>query len=67
MPRSTSFDGRYGRMFRSLPPFAPTDATLKKLSEVNPANQGLVKLRADIEAARSSGKQAPPRPAGKGR
>ncbi|HEV2758600.1 MAG TPA: heme peroxidase family protein [Acidimicrobiales bacterium] len=33
MPRSTSFDGRYGRMFRALPAFAPTDATLKKLAD----------------------------------
>ncbi len=33
MPRSTSFDGRYGRMFRALPPFAPTDAALKKLAD----------------------------------
>jgi hypothetical protein len=33
VPRSTSFDGRYGRMFRSLAPFAPTDAALKKLAD----------------------------------
>ncbi|MGI8810426.1 MAG: peroxidase family protein [Acidimicrobiales bacterium] len=33
MPRSTSFDGRYGRMFRTLPPFAPTDAALKALAD----------------------------------
>ncbi len=33
VPRSTSYDGRYGRMFRELPPFAPTDAALKKLAD----------------------------------
>jgi len=27
------FEGRYGRMFRSLPPFAPTDATLGALAD----------------------------------
>ncbi len=30
--RSPSFEGRYGRMFRSLPPFAPTDAALDALA-----------------------------------
>jgi hypothetical protein len=33
VPRSTSFDGRYGRMFRALPPFAPSDAALKALAD----------------------------------
>ena len=33
------------------------DAMLKKLSEVNPGNQSLEKLRTDLEAARSSAKQ----------
>jgi hypothetical protein len=33
VPRSSSFEGRYGRMFRSLPAFAPTDAALKKLAD----------------------------------
>lgn len=32
MPRSASFEGRYGRMFRSLPPFIPGDAVLQALA-----------------------------------
>jgi len=31
--RSTSFDGRYGRMFRALPAFVPDDATLTALAD----------------------------------
>lgn len=34
--------------------FAEADATLKKLSEVNPGNLSLTKLRTDLETARSS-------------
>ena len=33
MARSPSFEGRYGRMFRTLPPFAPTDAALSVLAD----------------------------------
>jgi tetratricopeptide (TPR) repeat protein len=33
------------------------DRALKKLSEVNPSNQSLTRLRTDLEAARSSAKQ----------
>jgi tetratricopeptide (TPR) repeat protein len=33
------------------------DAALKKLSEVNPSNQSLAKLRTDLDAARSASKQ----------
>lgn len=36
---------------------AEADAALKKLSEVNPSNQSLAKLRTDLDAARSSSKQ----------
>src|SRR3954447_13623239 len=32
VPRSSIERGRYGRMFRTLKPYAPTDATLKKLA-----------------------------------
>ncbi|HYJ45091.1 MAG TPA: tetratricopeptide repeat protein [Pyrinomonadaceae bacterium] len=32
------------------------EATLKRLAEVDPTNQGLTKLRAELDAARSSGK-----------
>ena len=28
VPRSTLYEGRFGRMFRHLPPFAPDDAHL---------------------------------------
>jgi hypothetical protein len=33
VPRSTSLEGRYGRMFRTLPPFAPDDAALTALAD----------------------------------
>ncbi|HVL05101.1 MAG TPA: heme peroxidase family protein [Acidimicrobiales bacterium] len=33
LPRSASFDGRYGRMFRELPAFAPSDSALKALAD----------------------------------
>ncbi|HEX3622670.1 MAG TPA: heme peroxidase family protein [Acidimicrobiales bacterium] len=33
MARSASFDGRYGRMFRRLSPFAPTDAAVGALAD----------------------------------
>src|SRR5437660_6455430 len=33
LPRSSVDRGRYGRMFRELPPFAPHDATLKALAD----------------------------------
>ncbi|MDT5062456.1 MAG: hypothetical protein QOH63_2915 [Acidobacteriota bacterium] len=36
------------------------EATLKKLSEVNPGNESLTKLRSDLEAARTSSKQQAP-------
>ncbi|MDT4956058.1 MAG: hypothetical protein QOJ02_4196 [Acidobacteriota bacterium] len=42
------------------------EATLKKLSEVNPGNESLTKLRSDLEAARTSSKpQAPGQSKGK--
>jgi len=31
IPRSTLYEGRFGRMFRNLPPFAPDDADLLSL------------------------------------
>ena len=33
VPRSTVDRGRYGRMFRNLPPFTPDDATLRQLAD----------------------------------
>jgi hypothetical protein len=33
IPQSSVERGRYGRMFRQLPPFAPHDATLKRLAD----------------------------------
>ena len=39
--------------------FGEADAMLRKLSEVNPANQSLSKLRSDLDAARSSAQQPP--------
>src|SRR4051794_17550030 len=33
VPQSSVDRGRYGRMFRQLAPFAPRDATLKKLAD----------------------------------
>lgn len=41
------------------------DRALVKLAEVNPSNQSLSKLRSDLEAARSSSKQAQPAAQGK--
>lgn len=32
VPRSLSYDGRFGRMFRSLPPFEPSDTDLTRLA-----------------------------------
>jgi tetratricopeptide (TPR) repeat protein len=40
--------------------FDEAEATLKKLSEVNPGNESLTKLRSDLEAARTSSKQQAP-------
>lgn len=37
--------------------FSEAEIVLSKLSEVNPGNQSLTKLRADLEAARASAKQ----------
>lgn len=34
VPRSTLYEGRFGRMFRNLPPFAPDDADLLALAAV---------------------------------
>ena len=33
VPRSVSHEGRYGRLFRALPPFSPSDADLAALSD----------------------------------
>src|SRR6059036_1622977 len=33
VPRSSIERGRYGRMFRTLPPYAPQDATIKALAD----------------------------------
>jgi tetratricopeptide (TPR) repeat protein len=38
--------------------FDEAEATLKKLSEVNPGNESLTKLRTDMEAARAKSKEA---------
>ena len=42
VPRSTLHEGRFGRMFRNLPPFAPADEDLVALAQemIEPPGRG---------------------------
>src|SRR4051794_39076139 len=42
VPRSQLYTGRFGRMFRRLPPFEPGDADLKALADAMTANAALL-------------------------
>jgi tetratricopeptide (TPR) repeat protein len=62
--RSLQLDSRHEQTLQNMVvaltkkgDFGAAETTLTKLQEVNPGNQSLLKLRADLEAARTSPKQ----------
>ena len=63
VPQSSVDRGRYGRMFRQLPPFAPRDATIKRLADsMQPYPQPTATATGDAGPGTASAAADPPPP-----